>query len=278
MDSNPSWPNTRLLFPPYDRFIDPAEVTHCPDRGVAAVWFVRNAAAQEKERGWLENRPAGVELVMVLPAPSAIRSVLPLLTDVGRLHPRGILPDGELANAESLRRLLGTAPNDLVATVVAHLTRSGVLREHNIRLLVGKIFEHAADISSISRLARKLYTSRRTLGRYFESQGLPVPSHWLQFARLLHASVLIQEHQELPIFKVALRLGYPDGFTMSNQMKRMIGCRPSEVRENLGYEWIVEEWLKREHSAGRLHAQWPGIYADDVKNWLALRPADSCSD
>jgi hypothetical protein len=33
---------------------------------------------------------------------------------------------------------------------------------------------------------------------------------------------------------------------MSNQMKRLIGHRPSEVRELLGWEWLVEAWLKQE--------------------------------
>jgi hypothetical protein len=29
-------------------------------------------------------------------------------------------------------------------------------------------------------------------------------------------------------------------------MKRMIGYRPTEVRNLLGWEWIVEAWLRRE--------------------------------
>lgn len=265
-------PTTCLMFPPYERLIDPADIIICPDRGVAVVWFIRDTPWLAAEREWLGDRPAGVELIIVLPPPAAIRTVLPLLRDIGEIFPRGVLPDGGLAQPEPLRKLLATAPRDLVSSVVAHLTRTGILRDHYVRTLVGKIVEHSADIPSISRLARKLYTSRRTLGRYFEAEGLPVPSHWLQFARLLHVSMLIQENTDLPIFKAALRMGYPDGFTMSNQMKRMIGCRPSEVRENLGYEWIIGEWLKREHEAGRVQVEWPGVYANDVKNWLLLRP------
>jgi hypothetical protein len=29
-------------------------------------------------------------------------------------------------------------------------------------------------------------------------------------------------------------------------MRRLIGCRPTDVRENLGYEWFIEEWLDME--------------------------------
>jgi AraC-like DNA-binding protein len=53
-------------------------------------------------------------------------------------------------------------------------------------------------------------------------------------------------NDEAAVFRIAARFGYPDGFTMSNQMKRLVGHRPSEVRQLLGWEWIVEAWLKRE--------------------------------
>ena len=46
--------------------------------------------------------------------------------------------------------------------------------------------------------------------------------------------------------------GYPDGFTLSNQMKRLIGCRPTEVRTCLGREWILDAWLRREYAMGGL--------------------------
>jgi hypothetical protein len=29
-------------------------------------------------------------------------------------------------------------------------------------------------------------------------------------------------------------------------MKRLVGVRPTDVRENLGWEWFVEEWLEAE--------------------------------
>jgi hypothetical protein len=76
----------------------------------------------------------------------------------------------------------------------------------------------------------------------------------------------------VPIFKAAIQVGYPDGFTMSNQMKRLIGCRPSEVRENLGISWILEEWVTREVEAGRL--RWPiqRKRPDNVEAWLERAP------
>jgi len=263
--------NTSLLLPPYDRLVPPNQVEYCPNRGVAAVWFVRESATQIAEREWLAVRPSGVELVVVLPPAAQIRSALPLLRDLNDLRPRGILPYAHINSAEPIRLLLSNSPRDLSAVVVAHLTREGILRNQRIRALVTKMFELAPTVPSISRLARRLYTSRRTLGRYFEAEGLPVPSHWLQFARLMCVSVMIQEKQDMPIFKAAIHVGYPDGFTMSNQMKRLIGCRPTEVRENLGHEWIIEEWVRRERQEGRLWPEWEERPMD-IDRWLKANP------
>jgi hypothetical protein len=45
---------------------------------------------------------------------------------------------------------------------------------------------------------------------------------------------------------VATRFAYPDGFSMSNSMKRLLGYRPSFVRQHLGWEWIVQVWAEGE--------------------------------
>ncbi|MGQ0563120.1 MAG: helix-turn-helix domain-containing protein [Gemmatimonadota bacterium] len=268
-----SLPSVSLLLPPYDALLEIAQLTSCHDRGLAVVWSVLDAALQQPEFDWLAARPARVSLVILLPPAVEIERALPLLREASALHPRGVLPNSGVNGLEAIRLLLASAPRDLPAYGVAHFTREGILRNQRIRGLVRKMFDLAPTISSITKLSRKLYTSRRTLGRYFEAESLPVPSHWLQLARLLHVCALIQEKQTVPIFKAAIQVGYPDGFTMSNQMKRLIGCRPSEVRENLGLAWVIEEWIQREVEAGRMN--WPGrsLRNDDVVGWLARSPA-----
>src|SRR5438094_796600 len=122
-DTRPLASNTPLLFPPYQNFIPPQQVHYCPTRGVAAVWFVRDSATQIAERDWLAERPAGVELVVVLPPPSAIKNALPLLRELNDLRPRGILPYGPLTTPEPVRLLLSSSPRDLAAAVVGQLAR-----------------------------------------------------------------------------------------------------------------------------------------------------------
>lgn len=109
----------------------------------------------------------------------------------------------------------------------------------------------SAELRTVSALSRSLYLSRRALGRRFLSRGLPVPSHWLHFARVLRAAIQLQNSDD-SLFSVASQLGYTDGFALSNQMKRLTGVRPSTARERLGWEWLVEAWLRTEARDGAL--------------------------
>jgi AraC-like DNA-binding protein len=217
-------------------------------RGHALVWHLREAATQRSEYQWLAARPNRVPLFVVLPPADAIEPILPIIPHLKDLNARGVLPNGPLHSIEPLRMLLRHAPRDLPSVMVSYFTRRGLLTDTKTRGLVMKIFELAPTVTSISALSKRLYTSRRTLGRFFEDRGLPVPSHWLQFARLLYVATKLQANEDVPVFRIATQFGYPDGFTMSNQMKRLVGCRPTEVRENLGYEWFVEEWLEMERN------------------------------
>ncbi|HUP89678.1 MAG TPA: hypothetical protein VM100_10015, partial [Longimicrobiales bacterium] len=150
MSNSPVVPrNTSLLLPPYQELVPLNEVRYCPNRGVAAVWFVREGPEQAAEAEWLADRPSGVELVVVLPPASQIKAALPLLREVNELRPRGILPHASMHTPEPIRILLGSSPRDLSATVVTYLERQGILRNQRIRTLIGKIFEYAPTIPSI---------------------------------------------------------------------------------------------------------------------------------
>lgn len=236
-----------LLAPPYEHLApwDP-DLTLDRTRGRALVWYLHDAETQRDEYECMLARSPRTPLFVVLPPANAIAPILPIIPMLNRLHARGVLPNGPLDSVDPVRMLLRSAPRDLPAVIVNYLGRRGVLRDAKSRSLISKIFELAPSVPSISALSRRLYTSRRSLGRYFESEGLPVPSHWLQFARLLYVATSLQANHEVPVFRIAVQLGYPDGFTMSNQMRRLVGCRPTDVRENLGYEWFIEDWLDLE--------------------------------
>ncbi|MGH7470102.1 MAG: helix-turn-helix domain-containing protein [Longimicrobiales bacterium] len=240
-------PGLTVLEPPYDSF-RPIDFSWSPAphaRGTAVVWRVSSAAISSGEFEWLMNRPRGVCFALILPAPSEIAGIGSLLPRLAQLDPNVVLPSGRLVSPNSVRRALSGGPKDLPNAVVNYLWRHKVLSVWSIRSEVLQIFRLAPAIPTISRLCREMYLSRRTLGRHFEAYDLPVPSHWLQFARVLHV-LLRAQSDTLALCKLALSLGYPDGFTFSNQVKRLTGLRPSEARLTIGYEWLLEAWLSRE--------------------------------
>ncbi|MEM7416111.1 MAG: AraC family transcriptional regulator [Gemmatimonadota bacterium] len=132
-----------------------------------------------------------------------------------------------------------------------YLAWRGIVVERDTTQLIRRIVELSADLRTVTALARGMYMSRRALGRRLMTRGLPVPSHWLQVARILRVAARLQ-NTDTSILSLAYQSGYPDGFSMSNQMHRLIGYRPSQMREYLGWEWIFEAWLRREAEAGGL--------------------------
>ena len=215
-------------------------------RGCALVWRLQDSATQWPEYAWLADRPMGLPLMVLLPHADEIDRTVPLLRRVRDLRPRAVIPGAILGTPDHLRALLAAPPRSVSGTVTEYLRLRGILRSESARREVHRVLDLAPEVVSISQLARRLYTSRRTLGRHFAEWGLPVPSHWLQFGRLLHVCLHLHAEQTA-VFRLAARARYPDGFTLSNQMKRLIGHRPSEIRRLLGWEWIVEAWLEREH-------------------------------
>lgn len=239
------------FLPPYQEFTAYEEFPsgrRLKRRGAALVWQIVRPDTAEHELEIVRSRPRGVSLIIVLPPAAEIHRVVGIVRELPSTMPRGVLPASAIGSVESVRNVLTSCPRDLPLRVLQYLSHHGVLPTAQLRNDVLRIFELAPHTPSIQKLCRQMYTSRRTLGRHFDAHGLPVPSHWLQFARLLHLATRIHGDKRA-IFRLAAQAGYPDGFTMSNQMKRLLGIRPTELRQFLGYEWIIEEWLERELEA-----------------------------
>jgi len=240
-----------IFEPPYEQLVPcaPSIVTELRDvaqwRGRALVWQLVDGARQRDEYEQLRFKVPGLPLIVLLPPPPDIHQVLGILPLVRRLAPRMILPYGVIDTPYRMRHILAAPPRNVAAALTEYLVRRGLLRDRKPIREFKRIVELAPDTKNINTIARRMYTSRRTLGRHFTASRFPVPSHCLHFARLLHVTLHLQS-DEGAVFRIAARFGYPDGFTMSNQMKRLIGYRPSEVRQLLGWEWVVEAWLKKE--------------------------------
>lgn len=236
-----------LPFDPEEGFLSRFEALW----GVALVWNMDSGHGEEEINAAI-HRPGGVPLIVILPpAPHVRRIRSRILEVVEDARPQSILPFHTSPDPEEMSLLLRREPEVLPEEVLDYLTWRGIRTDMETRRIIRRIVELSDTIRTLSGLARGVYLSRRALGRRFRDRGLPVPSHWLQFCRILRASIRLQ-NSDSSLHDVSRSLGYPDGFTLSNQMDRVVGIRPSAVRERLGWEWIVESWLRTERTSGGL--------------------------
>ena len=252
MSSNLNHPTGLHLFRPPYTDCEPITLGWSPEPiqpGGSVVWFMAPTSTVYGEMEWVTRRPRSLPFFVVLPEPDDIVALSGMLRHLPDLGPRGVLPRAGRTTIPALRTLLAAPPTALPVAVGDYLEDTRILPDPASRERVERIFAEAAHVGSIEALATRLCQSRRTLGRFFHQRGLPVPSHWLQFARILHVAIQLQ-NTRTNINRVSARYNFPDGFTMSNAMKRLTGYRPSFVREHLGWEWIVEAWLRNERRGG----------------------------
>ncbi|HUF12975.1 MAG TPA: AraC family transcriptional regulator [Longimicrobiales bacterium] len=219
-----------------------------PPRGVFLLWDLRHTMDFAVTAEQVTRRPHGMALVIVLPPPHELHRIRDVVDGLVDFHPCAILP-ASLNSSERLRQLLRNLPRRPHQEFVEYFKRRGLLCDDRSRQEVDRLFAEARVVRSVATLARRMASSRRTLGRHFAGAGLPAPSRWLQFARLLYVSLYLQRNR-CSIGRAAAEMGYPDPFTMSNQMKRLTGLRPSEVKSRFGWSWIVECWLVEEARRG----------------------------
>lgn len=233
--------------PPYQSYrpVSLGWTLHEPPPGTCIAWFMAGAGEIFQEFQWVRARPSWLPLFVVLPQPQDILSIAPHIKTIPELRPRAVIPTSNCALAPALRTLLAAPPRSLPIAAVDHLRQIQKIPDAQTKDVIQAIFAAAPHVSSVEKLSRRMCKSRRTLGRFFQERELPVPSHWLQFARILHVAIQIQ-NTSLNVHRVSARYGYTDGFTMSNSMKRLTGYRPSFVREHLGWEWIVNAWVNEE--------------------------------
>jgi AraC-like DNA-binding protein len=221
-----------------------------PSRGAALLWNAREGEASSGARA-VRSRPPGVSLIIILPPSREMDPNGTLLELMERCRPHSVLPFINEIDPEELIGVLRRFPPRFDLEVVDYLVWRGLKVDLDTRRLLRKAFELSDQLRTVSGLARALYMSRRALGRRFTTRGLPVPSHWLHFGRVLRASIRLQDPTS-SLFGIGCELGYPDGFALSNQLKRLTGLRPSIMKECFGWDWIVESWLLKEAQAGNL--------------------------
>ncbi|MGD2071724.1 MAG: AraC family transcriptional regulator [Gemmatimonadota bacterium] len=257
----------QLLSPPYRRLVPvpdlAAPLSGVEDpRGTALVWTM-DAPPRGDVFENVRCRPGGIPLLVILPPAEEMDRPDDVLRVVEQGRPHSVLPFHPDPAPADLRSILSRSPENLAVEIGDYLTWRGFDLDQDTRRIIRRIVELSSELRTVSALARSLYLSRRALGRRFMQRGLPVPSHWLQMSRLLRAAIRLQSGEE-NVFVVAAGLGYPDGFALSNQMKRLIGVRPTRARERLGWEWLLESWLRKEAREGGFSNEWKDAFPADL--------------
>jgi AraC-like DNA-binding protein len=251
---SPHGPFSVLAYP-YQELIpldEPQGLVHetAAPPGSAMVWDL-SKRCRRRDIPAVAARTPGMALILILPPAERITPKTPLLEISELCRPSAILPFHPRLDPEDLTDLLRAGPDDLPLAVTDFIRFRGLAVDRDTRHLIRRTVELSREIRTVEGLSRALYLSRRALGRRFVSRRLPVPSHWLQISRLLRAAIQLQR-QRHTLDAVAVGLGYPDGFSLSNQMTRLTGVRPSVARERLGWEWLMEAWLRMEQREGSL--------------------------
>lgn len=241
-----------ILHPPFRAAFPVAHTltlrSHSPHAGSVLVWVMSTSMPDEVFSA-VRNRTGGLALVVILPpAEHLVRREL-LYRMIQSCNPSVVLPFHDNFEVDDLVLLLREPVEPLGGAVTDYLKWRGLTIDSDTRRIVARALNGALNASSVADLARGMYLSRRAMGRRFFTAGLPAPSRWLQIGRVLHASLRLQR-EATTLQAVARDFHCSDGFALSNQMERLTGLRPSEVRQLAGWEWIFECWIGREVHRG----------------------------
>jgi AraC-like DNA-binding protein len=195
----------------------------------------------EAVRGLRQRLPA---VPVVLSLGPDIDDGLFLAGQAARASVRAVV-SGQASLGESLRRPL-TDTRTIGPDVVEWLALFGIRLSPTLGHLISEIFSAAPRFTEVGPLLHSIGAAESSSRFRFRKKGLPAPSRWLQAARGLHAALRIQLEPQKSILAHACALGYADHSALCHQMKRLFGTTPAAVRQTLGWEWLLERWVRSE--------------------------------
>jgi AraC-like DNA-binding protein len=244
------------LPPPYDHFeavIDSAALSpeQLPDAALLAVPMA------DTEQVWNDLAALAAQLHARVPAaPLVLRAGTRTVEAEGesaqqaeRLGIRSVVFEGEPIRAQLQRSL--TDP----AAFAEDLPRWLALRLPGVPTPVTALITELVLLSprygEVSALLASLGHAERTVRTWFRRAGVPGPGKWLAMAHCTRAALRMQAEPTAPLLALAVECGYSDHSSLSRQCLRLFGVRPGRIRGLLGWEWLVDRWLKRTEKTER---------------------------
>ncbi len=246
----PALPHLFQLPPPYDRFEavrDPVALQ--PDALPDAALLALGVSAPRDEWPlvtgmvpWLRARfPAAPVVLRVRRRPSA--EDLDWVRRAGALHVRAVLFEGEPTRVRLQRSL--TEPFGFPEEVEEWLTLRQPTLAPGIVRLIREIVAFAPGYAEVGELLARVGRAERTVRTWFHEAGIPGPGKWLAAAHAVYAALRLQRDGRASLLTIAVESGYSDHSSLSRQSLRLFGVRPGGIRGTLGWEWLVDRWLRR---------------------------------
>ena len=163
------------------------------------------------------------------------------------LRVRALVYEGDRP-AQRLRHAL-TRPLDLSSELTEWLPLRLPGVPSAIVELIGNIAQLAAQYAEVGALLASVGRAERTVRTWFRRAGVPGPGKWLAVTHALRAARRLQSEDHAPLLALAVECGYSDHSSLSRQSLRLFGLRPGAIRRTLGWEWLVDRWLKKDDRA-----------------------------
>ncbi len=238
------------LPPPYDRFeVVPDILALAPgDLPDAALLAIGVASPVET---WSEVAALVPRLRARYPAaplvlrvgPRAGAGDLEWVRRAGSLRVRAVLFEGAPPRP-ALRRIL-TDPTSLPDDVEHWVTARVSGLPPAVTRLVGETVRLSPSFGQVGPLLGSLGHAERTVRTWFRRAGVPGPGKWLAAAHAVRAALRMQAEDAAPLLALAVDCGYSDHSSLSRQCLRLFGIRPGAIRRTLGWEWLLDRWLRR---------------------------------
>lgn len=134
----------------------------------------------------------------------------------------------ELAALVASYLVVDSRPSQSTYIISDHLTHTDPLVQQFDRW----VREHLDQSFSLDAVSAALMTSKRTLSRHINDATGKTPVQYVQDLRVERA-VHILKTTNIPVEEVAYRVGYADGVTLRNLLRRRLGKGVREIRGNL---------------------------------------------
>jgi AraC-like DNA-binding protein len=239
------------LSPPYDHYEAVPDLAalapqDLPDAAVLVVGLDPPRHAWEDAAALVPQLRARFPAapVAVLVAAGADPADLEWARRAGGPHVRAVLIEGESPRPR-LRHAL-TDATDLPEQIEQWLPLRLPGRPADVRQMIGTIVRLSSRFAEVSALLGTLGQAERTVRTWFRRAEVPGPGKWLAAAHAVRAALRLQGEASSPLLTVAVECGYSDHSSLSRQSLRLFGVRPGAIRRTLGWEWLLDRWLRRD--------------------------------